>query len=121
MMPTIRLVNVYVSDLDYAKDWYCRVLGFEIAQDLPPLAAELQHEGITFLLHQAENPTSRKFWTDSMVTLAFTTDNVQETMKSLRESGVTLMHSEPQFSPLGDWFAFEDPFGNIHEMVQFND
>jgi len=120
-VPTIRLVNVYVSDLDYAKDWYCKVLGFELAQDLPPLAAELRHEGIVFLLHQAKAPTARQFWTESMVTLAFATDDVHEAMKTLKASGVKLIHSEPQFSPLGDWFAFEDPFGNVHEMVQFND
>ncbi|MCL4351752.1 MAG: VOC family protein, partial [Firmicutes bacterium] len=98
MMPTIRLVNVYVSDLDYAKDWYCQVLGFEVARDLPPLALELRHQGITFLLHKAENPTVRKFWMDSMVTLAFATDNVHKAMQNLKESGVKLIHSEPQFS-----------------------
>lgn len=32
MMPTIRLVNVYVSDLDYAKGWYCQVLGLELSR-----------------------------------------------------------------------------------------
>ncbi len=96
------------------------MLGFELAQDLPPLAVELQHEGITFLLHKAEAPNVRQFWADSMVTLALATNNVHETMKNLKASGVKLIHSEPQFSPLGDWFAFEDPFGNIHEMVQFN-
>lgn len=85
------------------------------------MAVELRHEGIIFLLHKAEKPTARQFWTDSMVTLAFATDNVDESMKSLKELGVTLLHREPQFSPLGEWFAFQDPFGNIHEMVQFND
>ncbi len=98
-MPTVRLVNVYFSDLAYAKDWYCKVLGFEMSQDLPTLAAELRHEGVTFLLHKAENSTVRKLGRDSMVTLAFATDNVRETMKRLKESGVTLIHPEPQFSP----------------------
>lgn len=120
-MPTVRLINVYVSDLEYAKDWYCKILGFEISQDLPPLAIQLRHEGLTFLLHRAENPTTQKFGTDSMLTLAFATNNVHESMKRLKESGVILLHEKPQFSPFGDWFAFEDPFGNIHEMVQFID
>jgi predicted enzyme related to lactoylglutathione lyase len=53
-----------------------------------------------------------------MVTLAFATHNVRETQKHLKESGVTLIHDEPQFSPVGEWFAFEDPFGNIREIVQ---
>ncbi|MCL6625330.1 VOC family protein, partial [Alicyclobacillus shizuokensis] len=44
-MPQIRLINIYVSDLEQAKLWYCEILGFELAQDLPPLAAQLQHEG----------------------------------------------------------------------------
>lgn len=120
-MPTIRLVNIYVSDLNHAKDWYGQVLGFELVRDLPPLATQLRHDGITVLLHKAEDPTDRKFWRDSMGTLAFATNNAHESMKHLKEAGVKLVHSEPQFSPLGDWFAFEDPFGNIHEMVQFND
>ena len=55
-----------------------------------------------------------------MVTLAVATDNVQETLKNLKTSGVKLIYSEQPFSSLGDWFALEDPFGNIHEMVQFN-
>lgn len=77
-MPTVRLINVYVSDLDYAKEWYCKVLGFEILRDLPPLAVELQHEGVTLLLHKAQQPTDRQFWRDSMVTLAFATDDIRK-------------------------------------------
>lgn len=56
-MPTVRLVNVYVSDLEYAKKWYCEMLNFEIGQDLPPLAVQLKHDGITLLLHKAEQPS----------------------------------------------------------------
>ncbi len=114
MMPTLRRVNVYVSDLDYAREWYCQVLGFEVSEDLPPLAVELRHEDITFLLHKAEKPTVRQFWTDSMVTLAFATDNVHGSMKNLEELGVTLLHCEPQFFPVGDWFAFHDPFSGTY-------
>lgn len=31
------------------------------------------HDRMAFLLHQAENPVVRQFWTDSMVALTFAT------------------------------------------------
>ncbi|MCL6452167.1 MAG: VOC family protein [Alicyclobacillus sp.] len=120
-MPQIRLINIYVSDLERARKWYCDVLGFEIAQDLPPLAMELRHDGITLLLHKAERSARNQFWTDSMITLALATDDIRRDIERFRTMGVEILHDEPQFSPFGDWIAFNDPFGNVLELVQFNE
>jgi len=47
------------------------------------------------------------------------TDDLAATLNSLKEKGVELIHQTPQKCPVGVYAAFKDPFGNVHELLEF--
>ena len=47
------------------------------------------------------------------------TDDLKKKMKEFQEKGVEFIHPEVVQFPAGLFNAFKDPFGNVHEIVQF--
>lgn len=113
-------INIYVSDLDFAIEWYEEVLGLKVASRRNyPTSVFLQHESDTpLVLHKAEKDTDLDIWKESATILTFEEKNLRERMKDLKERGVIMMNDEPQWFPDGERIAFKDPFGNIHELAE---
>ncbi len=113
-------INIYVSDLDFAIEWYDEVLGLKVAsQRNYPTKVFLQHESDTRLvLHKAEKDTEIDIWKESATILTFEEQNLRERIKDLKERGVMMINDEPQWFPDGERIAFKDPFGNIHELAE---
>lgn len=115
------LINVYVSDLDYAMKWYQESLGFKLSNDHYnyPVAIDLVHNSeIRLLLHKAEKPANIEISEDSATVITFQVDDIREKIKEFKRKGIEFLHDEPQFFPLGEWIAFKDPFGNILELAE---
>ena len=51
--------------------------------------------------------------------LALQTDDIFETVKSLKEKEVNFIVEDPTNCPPGKFISFSDPFGNILEYLQF--
>ncbi|QHE53382.1 VOC family protein [Pontibacillus sp. HMF3514] len=113
-------VNIYVSDLDFAIEWYDEVLGLKVASKKNyPTSVFLQQDSDTRLvLHKAEKDTEIDIWKQSATILTFEEQNLREKMKKLKERGVIMMNDEPQWFPDGERIAFKDPFGNVHELAE---
>ncbi len=47
------------------------------------------------------------------------TDDLESSLKDLKSKGVELIHETPQDCPVGVYAAFRDPFGNVHELIEF--
>lgn len=120
-MPKVCIIQISVSDLDQAIDWYCKTLGFEVSKEYYnyPVAVDLVHKGCRLLLHKAENPTHIDYPNVAQTLICMQTDNLLETMNDLKTKGVEFIHEAPQNFPDGLYAAFRDPFGNIHELVEF--
>ncbi len=120
-MPKICLIQINVSDMDKAIEWYCKTLGFEVSKEHYhyPVAVDLIHEGIRFLLHKAAKPTQIDYPNDAQTLICIQTEDIIASMNDLRSKGVELIHETPQDFPAGLYTAFRDPFGNVHELIEF--
>lgn len=120
-MLKVALVQINVSDLDAAIAWYRDALGFEVSKEHyhHPVAVDLVHEGCRLLLHRAEQPARIDYPDVAQTLVCFQTDDIAATMDSLRRHGAELLHDVPQPFPAGVFAAFRDPFGNVHELVEF--
>lgn len=120
-MLRIALVQINVSDLDEAIAWYRDVLGFRVAKEHyhHPVAVDLVHEGCRLLLHRAERPTRIDYPNVAQTLICLETDDIAASLDALRHSGAEVLHDAPQPFPAGLFAAFRDPFGNVHELVEF--
>lgn len=122
-MPDICMACIYVSDIDKAIEWYSEVLGFSVSKEHyhHPVAVDLVQQGFRLLLHRAERSTEVEFGSDSCITLGLETADIRDDIARLKAKGAALIHAEPQEFPAGEWIAVKDPFGNMLELIQFND
>lgn len=120
-MLRVALVQINVSDLDQAIAWYQDALGFTVAEEHyhHPVAVDLVHEGCRLLLHGAERPARIDYPEVAQTLVCFETDDITATLDSLRRNGAELLHDVPEVFPAGLFAAFRDPFGNVHELVEF--
>lgn len=120
-MPEVCIIQIGVSDLDQAIDWYCKTLGFEVAKEHyhHPVAVDLVQKGSRLLLHRAEKPIHIDYPNVAQTLICIQTDDIRESMNDLKSKGVELIHETPQNFPDGMYAAFRDPFGNVHELVEF--
>lgn len=122
-MAEICMICIYVADMDEAIRWYQDMLGFSVSSNHYhyPVAVDLDQGGIRLLLHQAQRPVSIELWKDSTITLGIRTSDIRRSLADLKGKGVELIHTEPQRFPAGEWAAFRDPFGNVLELIQFEE
>lgn len=117
---SVRQINIFVTDLAEAQAFYGRVLGLRVKRELKPLAIELDDENISLVLHLAESSCNVGL-KDVRVSIGFATSDMGASLSLLKEEGVDILTPEPQHSPFGPWIAFRDPFGNILELVAFEE
>ena len=120
-MPKVCMIQIGVSDLDKAIDWYSNTLGFKISKEhyYYPVAVDLVHEGCRLLLHTAEKPAQIDYPNVAQTLICIQTDDLASSMNDLKSKGVEFIHDTPQKFPAGVFVAFRDPFGNVHELVEF--
>lgn len=120
-MLKVAMVQINVPDLDQGIAWYRDVLGFEVAKQHYhyPVAVDLVHDGCRLLLHRAERRADIDYPNVAQTLVCLQTDDIAATMESLRRRGVEFLHDVPQPFPAGLFAACRDPFGNVHELVQF--
>jgi predicted enzyme related to lactoylglutathione lyase len=97
-----------VNDLDKAKKFYNKILGFKIKFDF-------SDAGMTAFKIGEQEPAiiikDTKKFPDAKPTIWFVVENVQEEYNKLKEKGIRFL-SEPFEIHTGLAAEFEDPFGN---------
>ncbi len=120
-MPNVCMIQISVSDLDKAIDWYCKTLGFEVSKEYyyHPVAVDLVHQGCRLLLHKVDKPARIDYPHVAQTLICIETDDIHESINDLKNKGVELIQETPESFPVGMYIAFRDPFGNVHELVEF--
>jgi lactoylglutathione lyase len=119
-MGKVAAISVYVQDLDAAEKFYTAALGFRVKQRMPPELIVLEHDGPELVLCQAEKPAAGGYPRASGVVLGIPTDNLDASIRKLREQKADLVHTEPQPFPVGRFVALRDPSGNVIELLEFS-
>lgn len=123
MESQIALVTIWTDAIESMKDFYSRVLGFEIINDLGDYV-EFKNDGVRFAicLRKVMYDFSDQFKVTSegqRFELAFPCETIEELDTSYTKiisNGATPIHS-PEDMPWGQRTAlFADPDGNIHEL-----
>ena len=123
MQAKIDLITIWTSQIEPMKNFYSKILGFTIKEDLGEYI-EFDNEGVRFALCNRTvmadyNPAFKQKCSGQAFELAFPCKKPNEVDKSyenLINKGVKGIH-EPQDMPWNMRTAlFADPDGNIHEL-----
>jgi catechol 2,3-dioxygenase-like lactoylglutathione lyase family enzyme len=130
MLTDITHVTLLVENQDDALEFYTETLGLVVRDD-----DEFEMEGeagrwVTvspggtefpqIALVEADTPAKRDrvgTQTAGHVNLVFQTDDFDAEYERLMEAGVTF-HGEPMENPWGTEITFEDPYGNVHDLME---
>ncbi|MFX0185550.1 MAG: VOC family protein [Candidatus Hodarchaeota archaeon] len=122
-MLEIAMNQINVTNLEEAITWYTEILGFKLSKKhyYPPRAVDLVQKGnVRLLLYQVQKPTMIDYPNEAQSIIIFKTDDIKKMMEELSKKGVEFLYPEIEEFPAGLFNAFKDPFGNVHEIVQFH-
>jgi catechol 2,3-dioxygenase-like lactoylglutathione lyase family enzyme len=122
----ISLVTVLVDDQDRAIEFYTRLLGFAVAEDVPfgqkrwVTLRRPDDTGVSLTLNLAETETDRAAvgkQAGAQPFLAIEVDDCLGEYVRMKGAGVKF-HGEPQVQPYGTGVTLEDLYGNRIYMNQ---
>lgn len=115
--------QINVTNLEEAIAWYTEVLGFKLSKEhyYPPQAVDLVQKGnFRLLLYKVQKSTKIDYPNEAQSVIIFRTADLRKTMDELTEKEVKFVYPEVMEFPAGIFNAFKDPYGNVHEIVQFH-
>ena len=121
MVNQVCVISIYVPSLSNALDFYTNTLGFELNKQYSPKIASLVHGELPIILEEKNHSTSGSTDNVAGIVLGLRTENINETVKYLKEKEVEFIIDEPTDCPPGKYISFKDPFGNTLEYLQFED
>lgn len=122
--PKIYNYGVLVPDMNAARDFYSKKLGFvERSQRYLPLDMPLGHADKTFgfMLHVRPDVKSLKSaYPKAMPAfmMIFGTADLKKALTAMKQNGVKILETQKAKNGNPPTVVFEDPFGNISEIVE---
>lgn len=126
MTQTIAIFTIVVPDYDDGIDFYVNTLGFELLEDTPrsatkrwvrvaPAGAET-----AILLAKADGPAQDAAignQTGGRVGFFLHTDDFERDYAAMKAKGVTFRES-PRHEAYGSVVVFQDPWGNLWDLIE---
>ncbi len=125
-MTHIALVTLVIPDYDDAIAFYVGKLGFELLEDTRRSVTKRwvrvapQGAQTAILLAKADGPEQRAAvgnQTGGRVGFFLETDDFERDHRAMSAAGVTFRET-PRVEPYGTVAVFEDPFGNLWDLIQ---
>lgn len=131
MKQSIVHIALVVRDYDEAIDYYCRKLHFTLVEDTYQpaqdkrwvLVAPPGSDGATLLLARASTPEQEAFigrQTGGRVFLFLKTDDFWRDYQEMVSSGITFVRP-PKVEPYGTVAVFADLYGNLWDLIEYNE
>ncbi len=118
-MPLVTVIQINVTDMDRAIEFYSGALGFAVAsRQHYPQIVKLEHDP-TFLLYQVERDTRIEYPHEAQTMINVATDDLRGVLEALRRQGVEVIQDEPVDCPVGIYAGVRDPFGNVLELIEY--
>jgi len=119
-MPRLHVIQINVTDMDLAIDFYCTRLGFAIrSRDHYPELVKLEHDQIPLVLYRVKQlitPAQVDTSPYSLV-LDMAVESLGQEIEALRQRGVEVLQVAPQDSLAGMYASIRDPFGTTLHIV----
>lgn len=120
-MPRLHVLQINVTDMDLAIDFYCDKLGFAIrSRDYHPEIVVLADPAVPIVLFKVETLVRLEV-ADSgpfSIVIDMQAASLQGAIDDLRAKGVDVLHETPQDSDVGKYASIRDPFGNVLHIVR---
>ncbi len=131
MIQAVVHIALVVRDYDEAIDFYTKKLHFELVEDTYQPEQDKRwvvvsppgSNGTTILLAKASKPEQELFignQAGGRVFLFLGTDDFNRDFEEMKQSGVEFVR-EPKLQEYGMVAVFKDLYGNLWDLVQFND
>ncbi len=116
----IQHVEVHVSSIEQAKQFYVDQLGLEVLEERPELNLLALKAGSVRVsifggFEKSENPGDKKTGTH----IIFRTENIEETVKELRDRGTVFTGDVFEAPGFIRGIALMDPDRNVIEIVEY--
>lgn len=127
MQAKISLVQINVLNPSKAEEFYVNILGFEKDTQLsvPGVPVLKSEYGISILLYQAVEINMRNYPIDTGPLIVFEVEDILEIKNEWQRKGVQFIPSPWADEntgiapcPFGEFIAFRDLDGNVHEIIQ---
>ncbi len=117
--PEVWAVQINVTDIDQAIDFYTNILGLEIAaREYYPVVVSLKREGAHVLLYSHEiSENDEVLPRRSSPYVNWQVPNLKKALEKLKASKASEISELDKF-PLGAGVSFRDPFGNHANLVE---
>lgn len=110
-------IEILAEDPLRAQKFYCDVLGFEVVTIQNEQFIWLIKDQQEILIRPGRRHTSANRYEDAPLGFVFYTNNVDKTLKELKEKGVQIKGTVDS----NKCFTFTDPDGNWFQLVNPND
>jgi lactoylglutathione lyase len=119
-MPRICVIQINVTDMDRAVDFYSNKLGFRVAsREHYPQIVKLEHEAVPLLLYKVDREARTDYPDGAQTLINLETDDLRRDLERLRGEGVEVIQDAPVDCPVGIYAGIRDPFGNVLELVEY--
>ena len=114
----LRLEELWISviDLDEAASFYSEYLGWRVVTREPEYVT-LHNGQLGLVMVSAAVPVRHTRYSVKTM-FNFYVDDLRAKRESFRRAGVRLLDDKIYEAAVGDWFAFFDPSGNLHLMIE---
>ncbi|MDH3283660.1 MAG: VOC family protein [Acidobacteriota bacterium] len=114
-------VQTFVSDLARAKEFYRDLLGLQLCAESPGWLV-FDISGVAFVVLPGGSPAARDrpYGSDCATVLCLRTSSVDRERARLERHGVRFL-TLTKTVPLGRFAAFQDPDGNLLELIEKDD
>lgn len=122
--PKLYNFGFLIPDMETGRNFYAGKLGFVVrSEKYLPLDLPLGHGDNTFafMLHYRPGVKTIKSGYPDVAPFnmaIFETDNLEAAVGELKKRGVKFINEKLQKSAQGDGITFEDPFGNVSELLE---
>jgi catechol 2,3-dioxygenase-like lactoylglutathione lyase family enzyme len=114
----LHALMIFVPDLDEARRFYRDTLGMRLASERGDRLVFTFSNGTLLAFRCDKDGHIGDYANESRSVFVFRVASIAETMATLRAAGVRFLHEEPAENEWGQYAAFADPFGNVHELFE---
>ncbi|OBZ18577.1 glyoxalase [Bacillus sp. FJAT-27264] len=110
-------IMIFVNDMTKARGFYSELLGLQIlSEEENKFVFAL--DGCQLVAFKCEKTKEiGDYSNEARTVLVFEVESVEQTFKEMKGKGIQFLHDEPT---QGQYAAFVDPFGNVHEIAELS-